>query len=70
MAGARRRDTHGQGPSAGPKERAGHQGIRRDLRGEEQPADKSRAQQNSGDEAQRDAARDQPPSPGLPARGE
>jgi hypothetical protein len=68
MAGAQR-DTHGNGPSAGPKQRTG-QGVHRDLRGEEQPADKSRAQQPAGEEAQRDAARDQPPSPGQPAQGE
>ena len=69
MAGAQRRDTHGKGPSAGPKERTGH-GVHRDLRGEDQPADKSRAQQTAGEQAQRDAALDQPPSPGQPARGE
>jgi len=67
MAGTQQDDTHGKGPSAGPKQRTG-QGVHRDLRGEEQPADKSRAQQSSGEEAQRDAARDQPPSPGEPAR--
>jgi hypothetical protein len=67
MAGAQHDDTHGKGPSAGPKQRTG-QGVIRDLRGEEQPADKSRAQQSSGEQAQRDAARDQPPSPGEPSR--
>jgi hypothetical protein len=68
LAGAPR-DTHGAGPSAGPKERTGHD-VHRDLRGEDQPANKSRAQQPSGEQAQRDAARDQPPSPGEPAQGE
>ena len=68
MAGAQR-DTHGKGPAAGPKERAGH-GVHRDLRGEDQPADKSRAQDAPGERAQRDAALEQPRSPGQPARGE
>jgi hypothetical protein len=52
-------------------------GIVRDSRGgEDQPADKSRAQQTSvgeqsaGQEAQRDAATTQPISPGQPAGGE
>lgn len=46
------------------------QGIARDSLGQEQPKDKSRAQQSPGEKAQRDAARDQPPSPGEPAGGE
>jgi len=70
MPKPKRRDTHGDAPHAGPKERIGH-GVYRDLRGEDQPADKSRAQQTSkGEEAQREAAVNQPPFPGQPARGE
>ncbi len=45
-------------------------GIERDTRGQEQPTDKSRAQQSAGDKAQRDAALDQSMSPGEPAGGE
>jgi hypothetical protein len=51
-------------------------GIVRDSRGQDQPADKSRAQQASfgersaGQEAQRDAATTEPISPGQPAGGE
>jgi len=71
MAKAKWHDTDGDAPHAGPKEHSSRHGIHRDLRGEDQPADKSRAQQTStGEEAQRDAARDQPPSPGQPAHGE
>ncbi len=51
-------------------ERTTDQGIVRDSRGQEQPKDKSRAQQSSGDKAQQDAAREGPPSPGQPAGGE
>ncbi|MBX9824102.1 MAG: hypothetical protein K2Y27_03810 [Xanthobacteraceae bacterium] len=52
------------------------QGVVRDERGQEQPADKRRAQQNSrgqqsaGVRAQKAAAEDDTPSPGEPARGE
>jgi hypothetical protein len=54
------------------------QGIVRDQRGQEQPVDKRRAQQNSraqpnaGLRAQKEAAQgeDNVPSPGEPARGE
>jgi len=69
MPDAKPRDTHGAGPSAGPKERTGH-GVHRDLRGEEQPADKSRARQPAGEQSQQEAARDQMPWPGQPAHGE
>jgi hypothetical protein len=44
-------------------------GLGKDARGQDQPTDKSRAQHDSGQQAQRDAA-EQPPSPGLPAGGE
>lgn len=50
--------------------RGGDQGIARDSRGQEQPKDKRRAQQSSGEDAQREAAREQPMSPGEPAGGE
>jgi hypothetical protein len=51
-----------------------HHGILPDHRGQDQPTDKSRAQQVSlgeeaGEKAQRDAA-EQPISPGQPAGGE
>ena len=48
------------------------QGVVRDDRGQEQPADKRRAQQNAGLRAQKEAAEseDDVPSPGEPARGE
>ena len=54
------------------------QGVVRDERGQEQPADKGRAQQNNrarrstGLRAQKEAAEDEDnvPSPGEPARGE
>jgi hypothetical protein len=54
------------------------QGVVRDERGQEQPADKRRAQQdnrgqqNAGVRAQKEAAEneDDVPSPGEPARGE
>jgi hypothetical protein len=70
----------GERPAPGkdrPPERPS-QGIDRDLRGEDQPADKSRAQQTSktrqrssdGLKAQRDAAEQQPQSPGEPASHE
>ena len=46
----------------------GH-GIERTTRGEDQPADKGRAQQTQeGDQS--GAARERPPSPGQPAGGE
>ena len=70
MTSPKRRDTHGNALHAGPKERTSRHGVHRDLRGEDQPADKSRAQEPSGEEVQRDAVRDQPPSPGQPAKGE
>jgi hypothetical protein len=51
-----------------------HHGILQDDRGQDQPIDKSRAQQTHlGEEAadaQRDAAVGQPMSPGQPAGGE
>jgi len=52
------------------------QGVVRDERGQEQPAEKSRAQQTSSEaqrksaEEQRRSAEEQPPSPGQPAGGE
>jgi hypothetical protein len=62
----------------GLRDRDKGQGIVRDERGQEQPADKSRAQQNNrtqrstGLRAQKEAAEDEDnvPSPGEPARGE
>jgi hypothetical protein len=68
----------GGGPKSGPKsgttsetEPSSH-GVGQDLRGEDQPTDKSRARQmgtseSPGWKAQRDAALDQPQSPGEPA---
>jgi len=57
-----------------PKPGSTQHGIARTDRGEEQPADKARAQQvhkgtrpSAGEKAQRDAAEQQPPSPGEPA---
>jgi hypothetical protein len=52
-----------------------HHGILPDHRGQDQPTDKSRAQQVSfgeeaGEKAHHDAATDQPPSPGQPASAE
>jgi hypothetical protein len=52
-----------------------HHGILQDDRGQDQPTDKSRAQQThlgeeAGEEAQRDAATSQPMSPDQPAGGE
>jgi hypothetical protein len=46
------------------------QGVVRDRRGQEQPADKERAQRDSGLNSQKDAAESQPQSPGQPANGE
>jgi hypothetical protein len=46
------------------------QGIIPDDRGQDQPADKRRAEQDSGLRAQKEAARQIPPSPGQPAHGE
>lgn len=46
------------------------QGIVPDDRGQDQPADKRRAEQDSGLRAQKDAAQQQTPSPGQPAHGE
>jgi hypothetical protein len=51
-------------------------GITRDLQGQDQPTDKSCAWQSAsggpsaGEETQRDAATEQPQSPGEPAGGE
>ena len=57
--------------------RATQQGIARTDRGEEQPTDKARAQavhkragESKGEKAQREAAEQQPLSPGEPAGGE
>jgi hypothetical protein len=57
-----------------PKQGSAQQGIARTERGEDQPADKARAQQvhkgareSKGEKAQRDAAEQQPMSPGEPA---
>jgi hypothetical protein len=56
-----------------PKQGSTQHGITRTERGEEQPADKSRAQQvhksaggSKGEKAQRDAAEQQPEWPGEP----
>jgi hypothetical protein len=46
------------------------QGVVRDKRGQEQPADKERAQRDSSLKSQKDAAQSQPQSPGQPAHGE
>ena len=46
------------------------QGVVRDKRGQEQPADKERAQRDSSLQSQKDAAQDPPQSPGQPAHGE
>ena len=57
-----------------PKAGSAQHGITRTERGEEQPADKARAQQvhkgereSEGEKAQREAAEQQPISPGEPA---
>ena len=57
-----------------PKPGSAQHGIARTERGEDQPADKARAQQvhratrpSAGEKAQRDAAEQQPMSPGEPA---
>jgi hypothetical protein len=57
-----------------PKQGSAQHGIARTERGEEQPTDKARAQQADkgarepeGEKAQRDAALQQPMSPGEPA---
>ena len=52
------------------KDRDPGQGIVSDDRGQDQPADKRRAEQNSGLRAQKDAAQQETPSPGQPAHGE
>jgi hypothetical protein len=49
---------------------SGGQGLVRDERGQDQPADKERAQRTSGLKAQKDAAETQQQSPGQPAGGE
>jgi hypothetical protein len=46
------------------------QGISRDERGQDQPADKDRAQRTSSQKSQKDAAQTQQQSPGQPAGGE
>jgi len=46
------------------------QGIVPDDRGQDQPADKRRAGQDSGLRAQKEAAQQSTPSPGHPAHGE
>ena len=57
-------------PAAPPNQQRGH-GITRDARGEQQPDDASRARQvAAGEKAQRDAAANEPMSPGEPAGGE
>ena len=48
----------------------GGQGTVRDQRGQDQPKDKERAQRTSGLKEQKDAAQQQPESPGQPAGGE
>ncbi len=66
-----RRAAHRPRPSdddRAPRGASDH-GITKNSRGEDQPKDKSRAQQTSGEQAQRDASR-QLPSPGEPAGGE
>jgi hypothetical protein len=75
-AGARLRGRDKQQESLKRQDKG--QGIVRDQRGQEQPVDKRRAQQNhraqqnTGLRAQKEAARDEDnvPSPGEPARGE
>jgi hypothetical protein len=46
------------------------QGVVRNERGEDQPKDKERAQRDSGLKSQKEAAQNQPLSPGEPAGGE
>jgi hypothetical protein len=78
--GGEGRNTTPHSPERGSPElptqrgRSSQQGITRTDRGEDQPADKTRAQQvhkgereSAGEKAQRDAAREQPQSPGEPA---
>jgi hypothetical protein len=73
-AGLRGRDKQQEGL----RDRDKGQGIVRDERGQEQPADKRRAQQSNpaqrstGLRAQKEAAEDEGniPTPGEPARGE
>lgn len=62
-----------RGPDLPEPSNSSPQGITRNQRGEEQPADKSRAQQvhkqesSEGEKAQREAAERQPLWPGEPA---
>jgi hypothetical protein len=76
--GGEGRNTTPHSPARGspdlPKQGSAQHGIARTDRGEEQPTDKARAQQvdtgarqSEGEKAQRDAARQQPMSPGEPA---
>jgi len=55
-----------------PNENHRSQGVVRDERGQEQPADNRRARQRTttGRNAQRDPAENKPLSPGEPAGGE
>ncbi len=81
--GGEGRNTAPHGPERGspdlpkPPGRATQQGIARTERGEEQPTDKRRAQEvhesggeSAGEKAQREAAEQQPLSPGEPAEHE
>jgi hypothetical protein len=52
------------------KEQVSGHGVVRDERGQDQPKDKSRAQETPGQKAQKDAAQSEPQSPGEPAGGE
>jgi hypothetical protein len=52
------------------EDRASRHGIVRDERGQDQPKDKDRAQKSSGLKEQKEAAQNQPQSPGEPAGGE
>ena len=52
------------------EDRASRHGIVRDERGQDQPKDKDRAQKSSGLKEQKEAAENQPQSPGEPAGGE
>ena len=53
--------------SAESTDKGAGQGVVRDERGQDQPADKARAQQTAGLKSQKEAAQTQPPSPGEPA---
>jgi hypothetical protein len=69
-ARAHQRPRQRRPPGMNPQRTNQGHGVTRDTRGQDQPADRTRAQQASGEAAQRDAAVAQPPAPGQPAGGE